>query len=216
MSYTPEQIAAALDLACLKPTATADDIERTCALANKHKIVSVCVAPVYVPLAASLHHNVGAVVGFPHGNETAAAKFYQAVDCIHKGAKELDVVVNYGRFLDGDRQMIVRELLELCKVAHDNDVKVKAILETCYYTPAQIRDACDLCVFAGVDWVKTSTGFGQCGATSSALITMLDAVEDTSVQVKASGGIKNRAIAEHYLDLGCTRLGSSRYLELLQ
>ncbi len=221
MNYTPEQIAAALDLACLKPTATKDDIKAICALANKHKIVSVCVAPIYVPLANNLHHNVSAVIGFPHGNTTSASKCYAAVDCILNGAKELDVVVNYGRFLDGDRAIIMRDLFGLCKIARQSGVKVKAILETCYYTAAQIKDACRLCVEAGVDWVKTSTGFAtgssvtNLGATTHAVLNMLDTVDGTGVQVKASGGITNHAIAEHFLALGCTRLGSSHFLELL-
>ena len=216
MTYSPEQIAASLDLACLKPTATVDDVERTCALANKHKIVSVCVAPTYLPLAASLHDNVSVVVGFPHGNTTPASKLYEAIDSIHKGAKELDVVINYGKFLDGDYGIVSTELMAICAIAHQYGVKVKAILETCYYTPAQIRTACELCLVAGVSWVKTSTGYGREGATVAAVATMLDVVDGTAVEVKASGGIKNRAIAELYLSMGCTRLGSSRYLELLQ
>jgi len=221
MNYTPEQIAAALDLACLKPTATKDDVKRTCALANKHKIVSVCVAPVYVELAASLHDNVSSVISFPHGNTIPYAKLKESLAAIDDGAKELDVVINYGRFLDGDYRIVSHELKSICHIARRDGVKVKAILETCYYTPAQIRTACELCVDAGVDWVKTSTGFAagssvtHHGASTHAVLDMLDTVNGTGVQVKASGGITNRATAEHYLELGCTRLGSSRFLELL-
>ena len=91
---------------------------------------------------------------------------------------------------------------------------VKAILEVCHYTPDQIFQACRLCVAAGVDFVKTSTGFGPGGATPEAVKTMLEAV-DGEAQVKASGGIKTYADAARYLDLGCTRLGASTYRELL-
>ncbi len=91
---------------------------------------------------------------------------------------------------------------------------VKAILEICYYAPAQIHEACRLCVKSGVDFVKTSTGFGPSGATPEAVKTMLEAV-DGEAQVKASGGIKTYADATRYLDLGCTRLGASIYRELL-
>ena len=215
MNFTPEQIAAALDLACLKPTATKDDVKRTCALANKHKIVSVCVAPVYVELAAELHANVSSVIGFPHGNTTPYAKMEESKAAIDDGARELDVVINYGRFLDGDYGIVNHELKGICRIAHRTGIKVKAILETCYYTTAQIRTACKICKDAGVDWVKTSTGFGAGGATSAAIETMLQMVDGSNVQVKASGGISNRAVAEHYLTMGCTRLGSSRFLELL-
>jgi deoxyribose-phosphate aldolase len=93
-------------------------------------------------------------------------------------------------------------------------VLVKAILETCYYRPEQIVAACCLCVDCGVDFVKTSTGFGPGNATPEAVRLMVETVKGTA-QVKASGGIKSYADACRFLDLGCTRLGSSRYLDLL-
>ncbi len=213
MSYTPQQIAAALDLAVLKPTATADDVRDACALANKHNIVSVCVAPCHVKLAASIHDNVSTVIGFPHGNGLWNAKLVEAAKAIDNGAKELDVVVNYGRYLDGDRITIGEELWAL--VGLHPDVRVKAILESCYYTPAQLLDAAKICVNFGVDWLKTSTGFGREGATPGAVAILLKAAEGTSVEVKASGGVKTYADASTYLTMGCTRLGSSRYSELL-
>ena len=91
---------------------------------------------------------------------------------------------------------------------------VKAILETCFYTPDQIYQACKLCVESGVDFVKTSTGFGPGGAEAEAVKIMVDAV-DGEAQVKASGGIKTYSTAAYFLDLGCTRIGSSTYLGLL-
>ena len=132
--YSKEQIANALDLAVLKPAATADDVERACALANKHKIKSVCVAPVYVRRAADCFHNISSVIGFPHGNSTPDAKYYEAVAAMRDGAKELDVVVNYGRFLDGDRAPLLTELSLICDSAHREGVLIKSIMETCFYT----------------------------------------------------------------------------------
>ena len=214
MTYTPRQIADALDLAVLKPNATRNDVECACALAYKHKIKSVCVAPIYVPLAVNLFGNVSCVIGFPHGNSTPDAKYREAADALRDGAKELDVVTNYGRFLDGDSSPIIEELEVIVSVTHGRGAVVKAILETCYYTPKQIRQACDICVEHGVDFVKTSTGFGPKGAEYVPTLTMIDAVKD-KCQVKASGGINNYARAQFYLDLGCTRLGSSKFLELL-
>jgi deoxyribose-phosphate aldolase len=208
-----ERIAAALDLAVLKPTATAEDVKDACALANKHNIVSVCVPPCYVELAASIHPNVSTVIGFPHGNGTRQAKVVEAAKAIDHGAKELDMVVNYGRYLDGDRLTIGQELWAL--VGLDRDVPIKAILESCYYTPCQLLDAAKICVDYGVGWLKTSTGFGREGATPGAVEILLKAAEGTSVEVKASGGIKTYAAAKQYLDMGCTRVGSSSYSELL-
>lgn len=213
MSYTREQIAAALDLAVLKPTATAADVRAACALAATNSIKSVCVAPAWVPMASDLYANVCAVIAFPHGNTLPEAKYAEAVAAMDCGAKELDVVVNYGQFLDG-RHEALWDIAAIVKAARPRGVLVKALLEICYYTPAQIHEACRLCVKSGVDFVKTSTGFGPGGATPEAVKTMLVAV-DGEAQVKASGGIKTYSDAARYLDLGCTRLGSSRYQELL-
>lgn len=213
MNYTKEQIADALDYAVLNPLTTVEDIRYGCAFANKHKLKSICVAPVNVNWAASIHGNVSAVIGFPHGNASPYAKLVEARNAIECGAKELDVVVNYGRYLGGDL-IINQDLQHICQHAKEHGVLVKAILETCYYTPRQIVDACKRCVDAGVDWVKTSTGFSHGGATVEAVTAMLDTVNGRC-EVKASGGIKCYEDVTKFLDLGCTRLGSSRFLELL-
>ena len=215
MSYSKEQIAAILDLAVLKPTATQQDIKDACALANKHGIRSVCVAPCNVKLAASLFGNVSAVVGFPHGTSEPAVKYLEATTAMRDGARELDMVLNYGRFLGGDPSPVIAELAVVVSAAHQVGVTVKAILETCYHTPAQIREMCRICVNCGTDFVKTSTGFGQEGATFGTVQIMLDAVDGSGVQVKASGGIHHYAQVARYLDLGCTRIGASNFNELL-
>jgi len=214
MPYTAEQIAAALDLAVLKPTATAADVRAACALAVARKIKSVCVAPAWVPMASDLYDNICAVIAFPHGNTLPEAKYAEAVAAMDCGAKELDVVVNYGRFLDGGKADTFWEIGQIVTAAKPRGVLVKGILETCYYEPDQLRRACRLCVGAGVEFVKTSTGFGPGGATPEAIKVMLEAV-DGKAQVKASGGIKTYADAALYLDLGCTRIGASTYLGLL-
>ncbi len=213
MSYTKEQIADALDYAVLSPLATVEDIRFGCAFANKHKLKSICVASVNVNWAASLHNNVCSVIGYPHGNAIPYAKLVEARSAIERGAKELDVVVNYGRYLGGDLAIINQELGIICSYAEARGVLVKAILETAVYTTRQIYDACQRCVDAGVDFVKSSTGQVG-GATVEAITTMLDAVKGEA-QVKASGGIKTYADAAKFLDLGCIRLGASGYLELL-
>lgn len=213
MSYTREQIADALDYAVLSPLATVEDIRFGCAFANKHKLKSVCVASVNVRWAASIHDNVSSVIGFPHGNISPHSKAEEAMLAIADGAKELDVVLNYGRYLGGELTIVNQDLQVICRVAKKNGVLIKAILETCHYTTRQIYDACRRCVDEGVDFVKTSTGaFG--GASIEAVTAMIDAVNG-HCGVKASGGIKSYGAARTFLDLGCTRLGSSSYLELL-
>jgi len=214
MNYTKKQIAAALDLAVLQPTATRQNVIDDAKLVQSEEIASLCVAPCNVAIARRWTDRVCAVIGFPHGNSTTEAKLEEAHQAIRNGACELDVVINYGRFLENQVGIIAYDLRTVVNRAHGSGVKVKAILETCYYTPAQIVGACRLCVDCGVDWVKTSTGFGPSNATVGAVAIMLGVVGDR-VQIKASGGIKTYADACTYLSLGCTRLGASRYEELL-
>jgi deoxyribose-phosphate aldolase len=214
MNYNKQQIADVLDLAVLKPTATVNDVIKACDLANKYKIKSVCVPPVYAGLAASQFNNVSCVIGFPHGTSTPDNKYHEAVGAVREGARELDVVLNYGCFLDGDPVPMTTELALIISMAHQSGVLVKAILETCFHTPRQIIQACNLCVDMNIDFVKTSTGFAEKGATSGAVELMVKAVKGRC-GIKASGGIKTYQDVQTFLDLGCTRIGASSFSELL-
>ena len=209
-----DQIIRALDLAVLKPDAHLADVTTTARVVEDMGFASICVASYNVAVAKQITPRVCSVIGFPHGNTSPQVKYLEAAAAIEDGAVELDVVINYGRFLEGRDTVVVQELGRIVQLAHTKKVLVKAILETCYYQPGQIIEACRLCVDCGVDFVKTSTGFAHGGATPWAVELMLDAVQGAA-QVKASGGIKTHADAALYLGLGCTRLGSSRYMELL-
>ena len=215
MNYTPKQIADVLDYAILNPLCTPEGIKYGAVYATKHNIKSVCVASGYVGIASQYHDNVSSVIAFPHGNMDPKAKLREAQLAVLFGARELDIVISYGRFLDGDFSSIQRELEGIVDMAHYEGVLVKAILETCYYTPVEIRQACEECVKVEVDFVKTSTGFGTYGATVEDVQIMLDAVKGTNIGVKASGGIHCYADVVAYLDIGASRVGSSKYLELL-
>jgi deoxyribose-phosphate aldolase len=212
MKYDKDYIAAHLDLAVLKPTATYQDVKDACALANKHGIKSVCVAPIYVKLASSMFDNVSCVIGYPHGNTLPAVKYAEANQSINNGAKELDVVVNYGRFLDGDSEPLKTELSMIMAIARFRGVLVKAILETCHYTPRQLINACELCAIYGVDYIKTSTGALK-GATPGVVKIIRDSAP--GVPVKASGGIKTYEQVCGYFDLGVGRIGASSFGDLL-
>jgi deoxyribose-phosphate aldolase len=219
MPYTNQEIANALDLAVLKPMATAQDVIAACNLAVEHNVKAVCVAPIHVALAASLCNNVAAVIGFPHGNTLPSVKHIEAIEAINLGATELDVVINYGCFLSGNAKPVISELRQIVATAEAYDVCVKAILEAGYYNDSQIRDACILCADEGVDFVKNATGFAPCGgATPRIMQAMLDATYYSTspigvrVEVKASGGIKTYAECCQYLDMGCTRIGASKLL----
>jgi len=200
------QIIAALDIAVLKPDARLEDVTNAARVVEDLGAASVCVASYNVAVARPITPRVCAVVGFPHGNTSPDIKFQEARAAMEDGATEVDVVINYGRFLEGRAISAVQELGRIVQLARRLNVKVKAILETCYYQPRQITDACNLCLDARVDWVKTSTGFGPGGATPWAVQLMVETVTGAA-QVKASGGIKTYEDACLYLALGCTRLG---------
>jgi deoxyribose-phosphate aldolase len=216
--YTPERVAAAIDLAALKPEATSVDVSICCQKAIRYECASVCVKPYHVPIAARLldgyNIGVGTVVGFPHGSDSKLVKTSACHELIQLGADELDAVVNIAAIKDGDWSTFDNEVRMMTDLCHTFDANIKIIIETCYLKPNEIFTACKIAADAGVDWVKTSTGFGTHGATPEAVKIMLEAV-DGACQVKASGDIRTYADAEIYLDLGCTRLGSSRVAELM-
>ncbi len=218
-NYTKEEICNALDYSVLKPTTTRADIVCACTLANKSHIKSVCVPQIHVPLACSMFWNVSTVIGFPHGNTPPSIKATEALAAIQCGAMELDVVVNYGRFLDGDSEFMISELNEIVRIAHhpSRRVIVKAILETCYYTTPQLIEACRILHRCGVDFVKTSTGFASKGATMAAVNELLNTISDldSDMQVKASGFIRTYKDVCAYLEMGCTRIASSSFYSLL-
>lgn len=215
MNYTPEQIAAVLDYAVLDPKVGNIAIIESADNCDKWGVKCFCCSSAHVNIASIYHPNVASVIGFPHGNVSPRAKLEEAKFAVGDGAKELDIVINYGLFNTGETGIIRAELDRLCTFAHHHGAIVKAILETCTMTLGQIALACEECIKAEVDYVKTSTGFGAGGATTDAVRMMLDTVGGTGVKIKASGGIKTYNDVVWYLDMGCQRLGASRYQELL-
>ena len=213
--FGDDEIIPALDIAVLRPDATLREVTEAAREVEAIGAASICVASCNVAMAKSVTSRVCSVIGFPHGNMSPDVKFTEARAAVEDGAAELDVVINYGRFLDGRLTAVKEELQRILQYTVPRQVRVKAILETCYYSPLQITGACKLCMDLGVDWVKSSTGcFG--GATPEAVLTMLEAVNG-GCQVKASGGIKTYETACFYLSAGCTRLGVGyrSYKELL-
>jgi deoxyribose-phosphate aldolase len=215
MNYTPQQIADVLDFAVLDPSVGNVAIVEGADNCDKWGVKCFCCSSANVYLASIYHVNVASVIGFPHGNMSPRAKLAEAIQAVSDGATELDVVVNYGRFSTGDWGIIKEELERITTFAHHHDVLVKAILETCTMDERTIQSACRECIEAEVDYVKSSTGFGTYGATEEAVQTMLDVTKGTGVKVKASGGIHCYDNAAKFLDMGVSRLGASRYQELL-
>jgi deoxyribose-phosphate aldolase len=199
-----------IDHTLLKPEATRAQIEALCAEAAEHNFATVCVNGSRVELAYSLLEEsdvqVATVVGFPLGAMEADVKRYETEAAIDAGAGEIDMVMNVGRFIDGDHDFIVREIRDVVEAADDHVVKV--ILETCLLSNEQIVQACKLVVQAQAHFVKTSTGFGSAGATIEHVKLMRETVSQFA-GVKAAGGIRNAADAHAMIEAGATRLGTS-------
>ncbi len=216
--YPPEQVAGAIDLAVLRPEHTEEATILTCYEAMDYGCASVCVKPCYVTTAAKVLEDsdvfTGTVINFPHGNSVPDVASLEAYIAIGDGATELDMVINIGAVLSSKWGIVLDGIEAVLTIAHEHGVLVKVILETCYLPHKAIRQACRICADLGVDYVKTSTGFASEGATPNVIKLIQHAVQDRCL-VKASGGIATYADAELYLNLGCSRLGSSKVKELL-
>jgi len=204
------ELAHYIDHTLLKPEASRAQVETLCAEAAEHSFATVCVNGSRVELAHSLLEGcdvqVATVVGFPLGAADADAKRYETEAAVDAGAGEIDMVMNVGRFLDGEHDYIVREIRDVVEAADDRVVKV--ILETCLLTEDQIEQASKLVVQAQAHFVKTSTGFGSAGATVEHVKLMRETVGQFA-GVKAAGGIRDAATARAMIEAGATRLGTS-------
>ena len=206
-------IAKYIDYTLLKATATPTDIEKLCKEALEYGFYSVCVNSGYVPLAAEQLKgskvNVCTVVGFPLGAMSTQAKLYETSVALSQGAQEIDMVLNVGLFLSGNVAKVLDEIALLKQETGDRVLKV--IIETCYLNDDQKRLASQVCVDAGADFVKTSTGFGTGGATLADVQLIREVVGDHA-KIKASGGIRDKQTALQYISLGVDRIGASAIL----
>ena len=206
-------IAKYIDYTLLKATATPADIEKLCKEALEYGFYSVCVNSGYVPLAAQLLKDtdtkVCTVVGFPLGAMSTQAKLYETSVALSQGAQEIDMVLNVGLFLSGNMAKVLDEIALLKQETGDRVLKV--IIETCYLNDEQKRLASQVCVDAGADFVKTSTGFGTGGATLADVQLIREVVGDRA-KIKASGGIRDKQTALQYISLGVDRIGASAIL----
>lgn len=214
---TPAELARFIDHTVLKADASAKDIERLCAEALEFHFASACVNGSRVALARHLLEGsevkVAAVVGFPLGAMDADTKRYETEAALDNGAQEIDVVLNVGRFKDGEDGYVLRELRDVVEAADERPVKV--ILETCLLSNEEKVRACHLVLDSGAQFVKTSTGFSSGGATLDDVRLMREAV-GPKFGVKASGGIRDYATAAAMIGAGATRLGTSNGVAILK
>lgn len=206
-----------IDHTILKATASSADVQKLCTEAIEHEFYSVCVNGCYVADAKHLLQGtdvkVAAVVGFPLGAMTTAAKVFEAKEAVENGASEIDMVINVAKLKDGEFDYVENEIRQIKEAIGDNVLKV--IIETCYLTDEEKVKACELSLVAKADFVKTSTGFGTDGATYEDVKLMKSVVGDNA-KVKASGGVRDKETAQKYVDLGAERLGTSSGIEIVK
>lgn len=201
-----------IDHTLLKPDATSEQIAKLCQEAREYEFYSVCVNSYFVREAAALlkdsNTKVCTVVGFPLGASTMETKRFEAMKAVAEGAGEIDMVINISAIKSGHWQYVLDDMSSLAQVCHQQGALLKVILETCLLTEEEKRKACELAVKAGVDFVKTSTGFSTGGATIEDIKLMREVV-GPEMGVKASGGIRDQETAKKMIEAGATRLGTS-------
>ncbi|PFN07610.1 deoxyribose-phosphate aldolase [Bacillus cereus] len=206
-----------IDHTLLKPDTKKEAIVTLCEEAKKHDFASVCVNPTWVETAAELLKGtdvkVCTVIGFPLGANTPETKAFETQDAIAKGATEVDMVINIGALKDKNDELVERDVRAVVEVTKGKAL-VKIIIETCLLTEEEKIRACELSVKAGVDFVKTSTGFSTGGATVEDVALMRKTV-GPKIGVKASGGVRNGQDMDAMVEAGATRIGTSAGVALV-
>jgi deoxyribose-phosphate aldolase len=206
-----------IDHTILRPEATRAEVLRVCEEARQHGFAVIFVPPCYVADAVRAVEGtsirVGIPVGFPLGGTTTKSKVAEAVEGAALGAKEVDMVINISRLKSGDHDYVSKDMLEVVRATPG--VGHKVILENCYLTRDEKIMACRLAVEAGMDYVKTSTGFGPGGATVEDVRLMRDTVAGRA-KVKASGGIRDWKTALALLEAGADRIGTSASVKIIE
>ena len=203
----------------LKQDATEQDLINLFEEAKKYNFLGVCINPCYVKLAKECLKNsdvkIVTVVGFPLGANKTDVKVYETKCAIEDGADEIDMVINVTRLKDKKYDFIVNEIKKIKEAAGSHILKV--ILETDLLTKEEIKKACELCIEAKANIVKTSTGFVKngVGAKEEDVKLMYDTVSPYGLMVKASGGIRDRETAEKLIKAGASRLGTSSGVKII-
>ena len=205
-----------IDHTILNADATKEAVIKVIDEAKKYEFASVCLEPCWVSLAAERLKDspvkVCTVIGFPLGANTKTVKAFEAKEAVDNGADEVDMVLNIGALKSGDDVLVLEDMKAVREAAKDAVVKV--ILETCLLTDEEKKKACALAKEAGMDFVKTSTGFSTAGATTEDVKLMREAVGD-AMGVKASGGIRDRETAEAMIAAGASRIGASKSIAIV-
>jgi deoxyribose-phosphate aldolase len=212
-------IAHYIDHTLLKPTATWNEIEVLCKEAMEYGFAAVCVPPLYVKKAKEILSNTkvktATVIGFPFGYSAIEAKVAEIVLAIVDGAEELDMVINISAIKNNDWNFIASEINTIMPIIKSKERVIKVIIESGVLTDDEIIKCCDIYGAAGVDYVKTSTGYAEKGASIHA-VRLIRAHLSDAMKIKASGGIKSYSFAKELINAGANRLGCSSSIQIVK
>lgn len=216
---TLAELAKMFDHSLLQPTLTDADLERGILLAREYNVASVCIKPYAVKFAAKLLAGstvqASTTIGFPHGGHTTKTKVYESELALADGATELDMVVNIGKVLSGEWNYVASDIAAVVELAHHHNAKVKVIFENALLQLEHKKELCRICGELRADWVKTSTGYAETGATIPDLKLMREC-SPPWVQVKAAGGVRTYETLMQVRDVGVTRVGATATKAILE
>lgn len=212
----PEEILKYCDHTLLAVDSTWEKIKAICDDGVEYGCASVCIPPSFVKRAKNYVGDklaICTVIGFPNGYSTTAVKKAETLDALENGADEIDMVINVGALKEGNEDYVLNEIRELKAVCGKKILKV--IIETCLLSDEEKITMCRLVTEAGADYIKTSTGFSLGGATFED-VALMKANVGKDVKIKAAGGIKDLEDAEKFIELGASRLGTSRVVKAVK
>ncbi|MBQ8955520.1 MAG: deoxyribose-phosphate aldolase [Lachnospiraceae bacterium] len=211
-----KEILSKCDHTLLKQESTWEDVKVILDDAKKYHTASVCISPCFIKRAkeyAGDEVKLCTVIGFPNGTHTTASKVYETKDAIANGADEVDMVINIGELKAGNDEYVLDEIKQI-RAASEGKI-LKVIIETCLLTDEEKVRMCDIVTKSGADYIKTSTGFSTGGATFEDIELFAKHV-GAGLKIKASGGISSIADAEKFIELGASRLGTSRIVKIVK
>lgn len=211
-----KEILSKCDHTLLSQSATWAEIKAICDDGIKYHTASVCIPASYVKQAKEYVGDklaICTVIGFPNGYSTTAAKCFEASDAVDNGADEIDMVINIGKVKDKDYAFVLQEIKAVKKACKGKLLKV--IIETCLLTDEEKIEMCRVVSESGADYIKTSTGFSTAGATFDDIKLFSENVAP-HLKIKAAGGISSIEDAEKFIELGASRLGTSRVVKIVK
>lgn len=211
-----KKILSYVDHTLLSQKCTWEEIKVLCDDAIKYKTASVCIPPAFVKRVKKYverNMQICTVIGFPNGYNTTAVKAYETKEAIRHGANEIDMVINIGDLKMKEYDIIENEIKKIKKICGSRILKV--IIETCLLTDDEKIKMCEIVTNAGADYIKTSTGFSTSGATREDIKLFAKHI-GPAVKMKAAGGIRSLLDAEDFINLGCTRLGTSSIVKIVK